>query len=236
MSTGVKVLPLELSDAEVKALIVSTLSRAQDIFPTMNLEELTIGARRPVGSEDFLWAWRIATNFGAFDISNNLRLVRIQPEPDSKMKKKGKLSDVVKALFSLWCPDWQPNQFAFDKEKDAGGWLHARQIQQPDEFCIYENVCRFRFYDGGELETFSRTDIFFSKKNEPAIKLEAAIAAINKVASANKLEFFEAPLLKARMHEGQMRACYVSRGTNSSGYSAVVVLDADTGRILRADN
>jgi hypothetical protein len=117
MSKGVKVVPLELSDSEVRTLIVETLLKAQEVFPKMKLDDLEIGSRQPAGAQGVLWAWRISTNLGAFDISNNHRLVRIAPEPAAKMKKAGKLPDVASALFSAWCPDWKEMKFDSDKKR-----------------------------------------------------------------------------------------------------------------------
>jgi hypothetical protein len=235
MSKAITVLPLELTDSEVKTLIVETLLKAQEVFPKMNLEDLEIGSRQPTGAQGVLWAWRISTNLGAFDISNNHRLVRIAPESESRMKKIGKLPDVAKVLFEAWCPDWKALTFESDKKKDPGGWIHGRQVQLPDEVCIFQNTWSLRFYDGGDLETFSRTDLSFSKKG--AVKLSAidAAEAVSKIAKNNKLEFSDAPELKAELHDGTVRACYVARGINSLGYSANVKIDAETGDVLRAD-
>lgn len=235
MSKGIKVLPLDLSDSDVKALINETLLKARVVFPKMNLESLEIGARHPIGAPGVLGAWRISTNLGAFDISNNHRLIRIAPEAESGMKKKGKLTDVAKVLFDAWCPDWKAVPFDSDKEIDPGGWLHGRQIKQPDEICVFQNTWSLRFYDGGDLETFSRTDLVFSKKSAVKLSANAAGEAIEKIAKKNKLDFLDVPELKATLHEGVIKACYVVRGTNSMGYSANVILDAETGEVLRAD-
>lgn len=70
----------------MKTLIVETLLKAQVVFPKLNLESLEIGARQPSGAPDVLWAWRISTNLGAFDVSNNHRLIRIALEAESGMK------------------------------------------------------------------------------------------------------------------------------------------------------
>jgi hypothetical protein len=235
MNKGTKVLPLDLSDSDVKTLINETLLKAQAVFPKLNLEDLEIGARQPSGVAGVLSAWRISTNLGAFDISNNHRLVRIAPEAELGMRKKGALTDVAKALFEAWCPDWKNLIFDSDKEKDSGGWLHGRQVKQPDEVCIFQNTWSLRFYDGGDLETFLRTDLNFSKKGAVKFSAKDAGEAIEKIAKKNKLDFLDAPELIARLHEGVIKACYVVRGTNSMGYSANVILDAETGEVLRAD-
>ncbi len=235
MNKSRNVAPLELSDDEVKSLITETLLKAQNVFPKMKIEDLEVGARRPAGSEGVLSAWRISTNLGNFDISNNLRLVRIAPEPEARLKKKGSLPEVVQSLYSAWCSDWSTFSMDFDKKKDAGGWVHGRQVQTSEEICIFPNVCSFRFYDEGDLETFSRSDLVYTRTSAVRVSVDAATTAIGKVAKKNKLEFLEAPALIARLEGEEVKACYVSRGTNAKGYSAIVILDADSGDVLRAD-
>ncbi len=87
----------------------------------------------------------------------------------------------------------------------------------------------------GDLETFSRSDLVYSRTSAVRVSVEAAIATIGKVAKKNKLEFLDAPALIARLEGEEVKACYVARGTNAKGYSAIVILDADSGDVLRAD-
>jgi len=75
----------------------------------------------------------------------------------------------------------------------------------------------------------------FSKKGAVKFSANDAAEAVAKIAKNNKLEFFDAPQLKAELHEGTIKACYVVCGTNSKGYSANVLIDAETGDVLRAD-
>ncbi len=143
MNKSRKVAPLELSDDEVKSLITETLLKAQNVFPKMKIEDLEVGARQPAGSEGVLSAWRISTNLGNFDISNNLRVVRIAPEPEARLKKNGSLPEVVQSLYSAWCSDWSTFSMDFDKKKDAGGWVHGRQVQTSEEILHFSKCLQF---------------------------------------------------------------------------------------------
>ncbi len=236
MQKSKKILPLELPEAEIKKLIVETLLKAREVFPKMEVGNIEIGARQPVRPAGILSAWRIATSHGQFDISNHHRLVGITPDPEAKLKKKGKLDQVVKTLFEAWCTDWLSLSIEFAKAKDPGGWIHVRQQQLSSEVCIFSNTCKFRFYDDGGLETFSRTDAYFSRTEPVRLLIEDAREIINKIAKVNKLDFLDIPALEARLEGELFKTCYVARGTNRHGYTANIILDADTGEVLRADN